>query len=45
LELVLKFKSILCAKKVELFAKKMKSKEFLKRLIIDNQWFLDKFNQ
>ena len=45
LELVLKFKSILCARKAELFAKKMKSKEFLKRLIIDNQWFLDRFNQ
>ena len=45
LELVLTFKSISSARKAELFVKKMKSKEFIKRLIIDNQWFLDRFNQ
>jgi putative endonuclease len=44
LKLNLSFDNILNARKAEQFIKKMNSKKFIEKLLLDHRWFLEKFN-
>ena len=45
LKLSLLFENINQARKAEAFIKRMNSKKFIEKLILDSDWFLEKFNR
>jgi len=45
LKLSIEFNTITNARKAEAFVKKMNSRIFIEKLLLDHRWFIDKFNR